>query len=585
MKRIPPFLLVFLTMACSGTDGKNALQQLVNVSDADPLDCPQGGYVLQSGLDANSDGTLDASEIQAQTTVCNGADGTGALLVLSPEPEGSNCPYGGQRVDSGLDTNGDGILDAGEIQNTAYVCNGVTTLMTSSVEAPGPNCPQGGEKIVSGQDSNGNGTLDPEEAGSTLYICHGSNGADTLTVATMEGAGENCASGGQKLEIGQDHDGDGTLSPTELFQTVYICNGDDGISKICAQTRVGEYIILKCNDGTGANIYVGLAPSSGTFINSGQALGAQSRLAIGDLDGDGDLDLYVGRSGADGVFLNNGSGSFFDTGQALGTKPSSNVQLGDLDGDCDLDAFVTHAFDINEVWFNDGMGNFTLGPQVFPFATSSCVALGDLDGDGDLDAFVGNAVAGSPDRVWLNDGTGVFVDSGQTLGNDFTGYVALADLDGDGDLDAMVNIYGNGWRVWLNDGTGVFTPGDEFVSSNTYASRIALGDVDGDGDIDAFIGFDNGTDPNLLLLNDGDGNFTDSGQTLGIGGLHATLADLDGDGDLDLIGSGTRVWRNNGSGLFTDSGQLLTDGVQAVGDLDGDGDLDAVLQGTVWFNN
>ncbi len=146
-------------------------------------------------------------------------------------------------------------------------------------------------------------------------------------------------------------------------------------------------------------------------------------------------------------------GDFIDSGQSLGSLSSYGVALGDLDGDGDLDAFVANSGiygDQNKVWLNDGTGTFTDSGQSLGNTHSADVALGDLDGDGDLDAFVTNW--SDPNKVWLNDGTGDFTDSGQSLGSSDSWGVALGDLDGDGDLDAFVaNSYGEPNKVWLND--------------------------------------------------------------------------------------------------------------------------------------
>ena len=92
-----------------------------------------------------------------------------------------------------------------------------------------------------------------------------------------------------------------------------------------------------------------------------------------------------------------------DSGQLLGNGKSFSVALGDLDGDGDLDAMVTNWADHpNTVWTNDGTGTFTNSGQALGNSTSFSVALGDLDGDGDLDAMVANANA-QPNTVWMND--------------------------------------------------------------------------------------------------------------------------------------------------------------------------------------
>jgi ELWxxDGT repeat protein len=147
----------------------------------------------------------------------------------------------------------------------------------------------------------------------------------------------------------------------------------------------------------------------------------------------------------------------FTSGQSLASSSNLGVALGDLDGDGDLDAYVVNSSEANRVWLNDGAGTFTDngqggGPVTFPASLSWAVSLGDLDNDGDLDAFVG---MNGPNRVWLNNGAGIFTDSGQRLGL-FVGLsgnsraVSLGDLDRDGDLDAFVaNDDEN--RVWLNE--------------------------------------------------------------------------------------------------------------------------------------
>jgi hypothetical protein len=274
------------------------------------------------------------------------------------------------------------------------------------------------------------------------------------------------------------------------------------------------------------------------------------------------------------------------------------VALGDLDGDGDLDVLIP-AFseqDSDEVWFNDGHATFTQSGQSLGTASQGQVALGDLDGDGDLDVLFNDMypLAGSPGQVWLNDGTGVLTTTGQRLEDSDTYENVLGDLDGDGDLDAFAADgslganYPN--QVWLNDGAGVFTspyPG----LGDSCSTGAALGDLDGDGDLDAFV-VNYGDQPDEVWLNDGSGRFADSGQRLeSAHSWDVELGDLDGDGDLDaFVANGdatsveagvepSRVWLNDGAGRFTGSLQRLGDAASlsvALGDLDGDGDLDAL---------
>jgi hypothetical protein len=76
-------------------------------------------------------------------------------------------------------------------------------------------------------------------------------------------------------------------------------------------------------------------------------------VALGDLDGDGDLDAFVANNGANTVWRNDGSAAFTSTGQSIGASDSRDVALGDVDADGDLDAFVANGgLQPNKVWLN-----------------------------------------------------------------------------------------------------------------------------------------------------------------------------------------------------------------------------------------
>jgi hypothetical protein len=333
-----------------------------------------------------------------------------------------------------------------------------------------------------------------------------------------------------------------------------------------------------------------------SFTDSGQDLGQGdgTSVAVGDIDGDGDLDALISNADKNSILLiNSGTGKFTPSNQVF--KPSTGASFGDLNGDKSIDIFITEESN-NEVMLNNGKGEFGTNGQNLVSPESTSVALGDLDGDGDLDAFVTNW-NGNPDQVFLNDGSGNFTNSGQALGNWFGVAVSLGDVDQDGDLDALVANNGeksdNATVLWLNDGKGAFTDsGQRLGFTNAYAA--VLGDLDGDGDLDAFIANSshNGANPaDKVWMNDGKGIFTDSGQNLGtLYSLTAQLADIDNDGDLDAItGSwktGPRIWLNDGKGEFTDSRIRLdsfnNSGV-ALADFDGDRDLDMLVSTNTWL--
>ncbi len=368
----------------------------------------------------------------------------------------------------------------------------------------------------------------------------------------------------------------------------------------------------------------------GNFQDSGQFVvpdGAWQAFDLGDLNGDGAVDIFAGANlgTISSFFLNDGDGVFTATvgygTPSLNEFRVSDVALGDLDGDGDLDVFAANGDERpDKILFNNGGPILSDTGQSLALEGANAAAFGDVDGDGDLDVFVGgshclpvgiinptpsrefcapsDAVA-QPSRVFLNDGAGIFVDSGQALSATITSDVALADIDEDGDLDAFVaGRYGPG-VFFINDGSGVFEIG-QMISDATSA---VFGDLDEDGDLDLALGRGDMWRPDdyadEIWFNDGWGNFVQGDQLLGSDPtVEVSLGDLDGDGDLDLVSLSDRypgsVWLNDGNGEFTDSYQSLYTGYSsgaALGDLDGDGDLDLFVvnsnlyPGRVFFND
>lgn len=188
------FTVLGLSIGCEkeNHDGKNSLIDII--PEPAGVNCSSGGFKIISGLDLNSNGTVDANEIQDTEFICNGDDGSNtaqSLLDIVPEAIGENCSSGGFRVVSGIDLNANNLLDENEIFTTEYICNGdngqngTSSLIKVYPESSGEYCAYGGIRVESGSDQNNNGILEENEISSINYVCNGENGQSSGVISTM----------------------------------------------------------------------------------------------------------------------------------------------------------------------------------------------------------------------------------------------------------------------------------------------------------------------------------------------------------------------------------------------------------------
>jgi hypothetical protein len=252
--------------------------------------------------------------------------------------------------------------------------------------------------------------------------------------------------------------------------------------------------------------------------------------AWADVDGDRDLDLFVGDAGAQPVLWINSAGHFTDETAVRGLAGASVIlgaAFGDYDNDGDPDLYLANDGP-NQLFRNDGTGNFsdvTLVAGVGDDGPGHSASWGDYDADGHLDLYVANHVqcaAGITyyaDKLYHNEGDGTFTDRtdllhamGSTTGAGFQ--AAFVDYDNDGDQDVYLANDNFGSKaepnfLWRNEGNGQsFT--DVSVESNTAvlmnSMGIGIGDYDRDMDFD--IAVSNIRAPSLFR-NEGDGTFED----------------------------------------------------------------------------
>ncbi len=391
-------------------------------------------------------------------------------------------------------------------------------------------------------------------------------------------------------------------------------------------------------------------------------------IAIFDFDNDGDLDIYVtnGPGVANSLYSNQlietGQLEYVDVAISMGVaateSDSNSVCYGDIDNDGDQDLYVLGAGEPNRLFENQGTSGFVDITQISdlgagPRYPAGC-SMGDVNGDGLLDVVIGNNSITWEDRLsvfqpfafndhnqlFMNNGNNLFVDNSIASGiqnlaglppgaSGRTWAVSLIDYDMDGDVDiifgddqaAVPNSSQGGVdrgyiHLMQNDGTGNFS--DVTFSSGTDVSGawmgLAFADFNSDHNMDIFLSsagdytltllplpYTLGSDSSRWFLGQADGVFTDPG----VGDLVATpfgwgaiAEDYDNDGDTDIIYHGGIdigpfvdasnpgvILQNDGSANFSYDHAALANStnhtlrnVQGVasGDLNNDGFIDMV---------
>ena len=347
----------------------------------------------------------------------------------------------------------------------------------------------------------------------------------------------------------------------------------------------------------------------GTFVDVTAASGIGHEgygqgVAIGDVDNDSDMDVYVTNYGSDAFYRNKGDGTFALEEVGLSNEAwGTSATFGDYDRDGDLDLYVANyvAFEPESVCRGKHGAPDYCNPQVFEAAT---------------------------DRLFRNDGNGSFTDvtepsgiaamSGRGLG------VVCLDLTGDGWSDFFVANDGEANHLWVNQTDGTFA--EEAIlhglAFNTYGQPegsmgIAVGDVNGDTLPDLFATHLSGETNTLYIASD-HSVFTDmteiagfAGRDLPFTGFGCGFLDFDNDAYLDIALANGRVKREeilDGSNVgefwnfyaepnllfqnshqptahFTDVSSRAPDFTRRVevsrgmafGDIDRDGDVDMVM--------
>lgn len=309
-----------------------------------------------------------------------------------------------------------------------------------------------------------------------------------------------------------------------------------------------------------------------------QTVGAYLGVSAGDYDNDGDDDIFFASQNSSNLLYENlGNGQFKDVTQAAGLSTISSGYSGvwgDLDNDGDLDLFAAFWDKDNRLYLNNGNKTFKESAQAagLKLRTSSLHAvMADIDNDGWLDIYL--TVNDKGNRLYRNNGDLTFTDITAASGTSYLGRAMAAgffDYDKDGDVDLyLVHDYKQANHLFQNDGAGRFTnvaaqAGVDFAGDGM---GVDFGDYDNDGWLDMYI---TNYHQSLLYRNNGDGTFSDltaAAQLPPVGmSWGCNFIDCDNDGWLDIfIANQSKFWEllpaiypnvlfhNKGDGTFRDA--------------------------------
>jgi len=610
----------------------HAEAQLTTSADLFPNGCadPTSGFSSRRGLYLGK--TAQREDLGAWTGY-NSFHSANALYSATVDPaimtvQPSNADFSADvaAITAG-DLNGDGIADVVGIGNgsiAVWLANGNGTLGSPTTYAvPGDTT----EAAVVA-DVNGDGKLD-------VIVATLDSSTKQEKIAVLTGKGDGMLNPAQSTAVTTP----GSEGQLDIKYIVAADIRNNGSNDIIASNGV---VLL--NNGTG-----GFTQGTPAFTPAaGQVLGFGGNLAVADFNKDGKADLAVDNGQEITVYLGHGDGTFtFFTGYVSDTDVGY-LTASDLDGDGNVDLYVGTAngglfagdeFDVGQAYALMGNGDGTFqGAPVAPFVyTGTNLAPltpgGVIDAVAQLEYDVNGANVIGPFISYLGDGKGNFTaKTALTLptqnGNVVDHYYAYAigDVNGDGKADLVgVGAYpgGSGIFVSAGDGQGEFaTPTATQViidAANPYGdtpflTNLLLADVNHDGKLDAVYLYTDEDYPTStyytgigVQLGNGDGSFQAPKKLLLYSGTSAstdqyylqTSAVLAGNGFADLFiytapenGQTTlSLALSNGDGTFKTPVNIVTNDVNdpaagsiyattlAIADMNGDGIPDLVTLG------
>ncbi len=365
-----------------------------------------------------------------------------------------------------------------------------------------------------------------------------------------------------------------SVQPYDSYDAVGDFNGD-GVPDIAIANQSSDCISVLLGNGNGT-----FAPAVNYPTGPGP-----SDLATGDFNGDGKLDLAIFKqtsgtlglagTGSVGIMLGDGNGGFSaPINNAIPFVPGA-IAVGDFNGDGNLDLAITNPLN-NDVAILLGNGNGTFGPAVnYPAGSFiSSIAVGDFSGNGKLDIAVTDDYVVS---VLLGNGNGSFsAPTSYSFGSNpyflsgtNPGSVTVGDFNGDNIPDLAVTTDANVVSVFLGNGNGTFGAAQnyqvEFQPNGTVAqlSALGVGNFTSDGKLDLVVA-QNGADPISILLNQETATHFQITAPPAVpvdSNFQVTVTALDSSNNTDGYYSGFLQFSSTDSAAFLPSLVTLTNGV------------------------
>jgi hypothetical protein len=549
---------------------------------------PNGGDITVA--DVNGDGQNDI--LVLNYSGANGA-GAGTVAVLLGNADGTFAPA----VQYTLGTNPYAIVVAD--------VNGDSKL---DIVAPVSTSASGGEQInvLLG---NGDGAF----AATPISTPFTGNGG-SLDFGDINGDGKAdlvLSSGAVLLGKGDGTFTQGTTLAVSGFNVALADVNHDGKLDVAVTVPISNEVSIFLGKGDGTFT---AGPNYATVFGT-------LRLGAADLDGDGNVDLFLGSTGNGAYFPDENQGAYSQaimsngTGTAQGAPILSGfgnkgtqtrgIATGDFNGDGKLDLLGAESANNGiAVYIGDGKGDLTAG-TVSPAPTSGPIIGVDFNGDTKLDA-IGADLTTSAIYTAVGNGDGTFQTVVEYPTPQFPVDIQAMDLNGDGKPDIVALGYntpydtspGSGMYYFKNNGDGTFATAVNLDTTLTSPTNLAIADVNGDGKADLIVAEAGNTFASppapgdvRLYLGNGDGTFQAPTVVLpSVFTAGLVVSDVNGDGKLDIstqtyssdLSSGNIVvLLGNGDGTFQAAKSTtipdpfgLTN--LAVAELHGDGKPDIV---------